>query len=168
MERSVSAAPSPFSAFRPLMTMPGAPSRASLLAMASPRPCVPPVMIAMMDRFRKKMSTFTSGGTLIGKGGYRVQADPVLQQRKVNVLFTSAVLELVDNDCTNNNATFNNLLPEGRHIHQVKGIVQHTDNQRTHNRACNCPDSTGRKRGATDDCGRDRIQFVADSKPRLP
>jgi len=84
------------------------------------------------------------------------------------VLLATAVLELVDNDCTNNNATLDNLLPEGRHIHQIKGIVQYTDNQRTNNRACNCPDSTSRKGGTTNHRGRNGIKFVANAKPRLP
>jgi hypothetical protein len=79
-----------------------------------------------------------------------------------------AVLQLVENDSTHNNVAFNNLLLEGRHIHQVKGIVQHPDNQRTHNRACNCPDSTSRKGSTTDNRSRDAIKFVANAKPRLP
>jgi hypothetical protein len=37
--------------------------------------------------------------------------------RKSNVLLPPAVLELVENDSAHNNATFNNLLPESRHIH---------------------------------------------------
>ena len=44
-------------------------------------------------------------------------------RNKEKVLLPPAVLELVDNDCTNNNATLDNLLPIGRDIHQIKGIV---------------------------------------------
>src|ERR1700719_4410786 len=43
-------------------------------------------------------------------------------RNKEKVLLPPAVLELVDNDCTNNNATLDNLLPIGRDIHQIKGI----------------------------------------------
>jgi len=50
------------------------------------------------------------------------------QQKEEKVLLTTAILELVENDCTNNNATLDNLLPIGRHIHQVESIVQYTDN----------------------------------------
>ena len=39
----------PLSVFRPLMTIPGAPSKASLLAIASPSPCVPPVITAIVN-----------------------------------------------------------------------------------------------------------------------
>ena len=62
--------------------------------------------------------------------------------KEKQVLLTAAILELVENNSTHNNATLDNLLPKGRHIHQVKSIVQYPNNQRTHNRACNCPDST--------------------------
>src|SRR5271157_5713416 len=92
----------------------------------------------------------------------------VPNKKEEKVLLTTASLELVENDCTNNNATLDNLLPIGRHIHQVESIVQYTDNQRTNNRPCNCPDSTSRKGGATDDRSRDGIKFVANAKPRLP
>src|ERR1700722_857547 len=81
---------------------------------------------------------------------------------------TAAILELVENNSTNNDATLDDLLPEGRDIHQVKGVVQYPDNQGTDNRSCNCPNSTGREGSATDDRGRDGVQFVANSKTRLP
>jgi hypothetical protein len=51
------AAFSPLSLLRPVITIPGAPSRASLLAMASPNPWVPPVMIAMVEVFLGKSSS---------------------------------------------------------------------------------------------------------------
>jgi hypothetical protein len=60
-ERTLAAAASPFSAFRPLTTMPGDPSSASLLAIASPRPCVPPVITAMVDRFLERDSSAMPG-----------------------------------------------------------------------------------------------------------
>lgn len=50
------AALSPLRLFRPLITIPGAPSSASLLAMASPKPWVPPVITAMVDLFLSKSS----------------------------------------------------------------------------------------------------------------
>jgi arylsulfatase A-like enzyme len=58
-------------------------------------------------------------------------------------------------------------LPIGRHIHQVECIIQYTDNQRTNNCACNCPDSTSRKGGAADDRGRNGIKFIANAEARL-
>ena len=48
--------------------------------------------------------------------------------KEKQVLLTAAILELVENYRTNNNATFNDLLPKGRDIHQVQGIVQYSDN----------------------------------------
>jgi hypothetical protein len=56
----LAAAFSPLSKRRPLKTTPCAPSIPSLLAMASPRPWVPPVMIAMVDRFLRKKSSLMS------------------------------------------------------------------------------------------------------------
>jgi hypothetical protein len=82
--------------------------------------------------------------------------------------FPAAILELVENNSTNNDATLNDLLPEGRNIHQVQCVVQYPDNQRSDDRSCNCPNTTRREGSATDDRGRDGIQFVADAKTRLP
>jgi hypothetical protein len=47
------------------------------------------------------------------------------------LLFIAAILQLVENNSTNNDAALDDLLPEGRDIHQVKGVVQYPDNQRT-------------------------------------
>ena len=43
--------------------------------------------------------------------------------KKSRFLLTAAILELVENNSTDNNATLDDPLPEGRNFHQVKGIV---------------------------------------------
>jgi hypothetical protein len=46
-----------------------------------------------------------------------------VSKEKIKVLPPTALLELVENDCTNNDTTRDNLLEIGRHIHQVENIV---------------------------------------------
>jgi CheY-like chemotaxis protein len=45
------------------------------------------------------------------------------RSQMTKVLLAPAVFQLVDNNGAHDNATFNDLLPEGRHIHQVESIV---------------------------------------------
>jgi hypothetical protein len=97
-------------------------------------------MIAMVDRFLRIKSSlmsgcfksFTQGGaTRAGpqpRNRWRRRLDPGYQQRKVSIIYRRDS-ELVENNSTNNDATLDNLLPEGRDIHQVKDVVQYPDNQ---------------------------------------
>jgi hypothetical protein len=53
-------------------------------------------------------------------GNHMLTNEPTEKQK---LLPCTTVFELVDNDCTNDNAPLDDLLPVGRHIHQVEGIV---------------------------------------------
>jgi hypothetical protein len=93
--------------------------------------------------------------------------DPLLLALALTLL-TAAVLELVYNNCTNDDASFDNLLEVGGHVQQVEDVVQHSDDERSNYRSRDCSDSTSRKRSAADDRGCDGIKLVALTKPWLP
>src|SRR5690349_21485207 len=81
--------------------------------------------------------------------------------------FTPAVLELIEDDCADDDGTFNDLLPVSRHVQQVEDVVQNADDERPDNGSCNGPDAAGRKGGAPDHGRRDGVKLITDAEPRL-
>ena len=65
----------------------------------------------------------SKNGCLFGKDASHGGANRAYPTKKSNILLSAALFELVENDCTNNDATLDNLLEIGRHIHQVENVV---------------------------------------------
>ncbi len=64
--------------------------------------------------------------------------------RAPGILLTTMMFQLVDNDCADNDAAFNNLLPVSGDVGEIENVVQYADNERTHDCTGHGTDTAGR------------------------
>src|SRR5947208_5186203 len=88
---------------------------------------------------------------------------PAARQR----LSIAPVLALVEDHGADDDPALDDLLPVGRDVDEVEGVVEHADDQRAHDGAGNGADAAGGERGPADHGRGDAVELVPHAQARL-
>src|SRR5438477_984369 len=124
-------------------------------------------------RFSARRSGFTSSSceavsvftetARVTLGVCRRTVAPAPRQR----LSIAPVLALVEDHRADDDPALDDLLPVGRHVDEVEGVVEHADDQRAHDGAGDGADAAGGERGSADHCRGDSVELVPHPQTRL-
>src|SRR5437899_424716 len=107
------------------------------------------------------VSVFTETARVTLRACRRTVA-PAARQRPT----IAPVLALVEDHGADDDPALDDLLPVGRHVDEVEGVVEHADDQRAHDGAGDGADAAGGERGCADHChgGADGLVPHADAR----